>query len=145
MWAENTEVLSFFPHSESLYLQCTAQLEPTTVLPVLSVPVFKSTKTETWRKYVKRIDVMQLFSRSPSCLSHYSAGRYKQNNRKKNSLTGTWEAWWADLHSPVLGNTLLSLPLSLSLSVFLHSIPLFLSRTWSFVFCKRLTYKLESE
>lgn len=79
---------ALLPQSEWLSLQCAAQ--PKLLLCSLSssVPSSKVPGEGTWRKYVKGIDVMRLFSCSPSCLSHYSAQRYKQNNHK-NSLTGT--------------------------------------------------------
>lgn len=119
----------FSPHSQTLDLQ-----HP--VLPVLPVPTSKVPSERRGENYVKGIDVMQLFPCSPSCLSHYPAERSKQNNHK-NSLTWTWEAWWADLHSSVLHNISLSPP-SLCIA-------LFLSWTWSVVLYKWLAHKRESE
>lgn len=95
--------------------------------PCLLIAFIKSSKQETWWKYGKGIDVMQPFSCSPSCLFHYSTEHYKQNNHK-NSLTGTWGAWWADLHSPVLHNrsfSPVSPSLSPSLSLSFYTVSLF--------------------
>lgn len=46
---------------------------------------FKSIKRGTWKKYVKGKDVLQMFSCSLSCLSHYSAERYKPKQPQKFS------------------------------------------------------------